>query len=439
MSIHSNPVVRHAPLSAARNAGRYRLPLILRCANWLLEPARSRLWPIDSADLRRRAVDHTGLSAFDDLAPLDEPLEILCGSLNQEVDLSALGRLLIRKQLIQFMCWRLWLSELTARRPELFAEPIAAPLFVAGMPRSGTTFLHRTIARDPAWYSMPNWEAANPFPVAGASRVSGPDPRVRAGARVQRLLRRAFPGVYELHDDGNDEPAEEGILLAVGHASTNFGFGHFPTYTQWYTRTDHTGGYRLFQQFLQMMQANRSAGGRWLLKCPSHLEMLRPLLTVFNDAKVVLTHRDPISSIVSLAALDYFSFGSLIRRPNPHWFGRLSAEFMERALRSMVQYRDSEDGIANHERFVDVAFAELVGDPIGAVRRISLAAGHEPDGAAVAAMRAYAERPGGHSSNNRFTLEDFGLDEMELRERFTFYYERFDVPLEHGKAAGARS
>ena len=437
MSISSNPAASHVSSAMTRNIREHRLPLALRSANWLLRPVRSRLWPIGAAELRRRAMEQVGLSNFGDLAPLEEPLEILCGSVNKEVELNALGRLLIRNQLIQFMCWRLRLTDLAARLPELFAEPVAAPLFVAGMPRSGTTFLHRTMARDPAWHTIPHWEVVNPIPPAGVSPVFAPDPRVVAGERILSALRWAFPGVYELHDDRNDEPAEEGALLAGGHASTNLGFGHFPTYTRWYTGADHAGGYRLFQQFLQMMQANRPPGGRWLLKCPSHLEMLRPLLTVFNDAKVVLTHRDPVSSVVSLAALDYFAFGSLIRRPDPHWFGRLAADFMERALRSMVHYRDGEDGIANGRRFIDVAFSELVGDPIGTVRRISLAADRQPDDAAIAAMRAYAERPKGHRSNNRFTLNRFGLDEMELRERFKFYYERFDVPIEHGQELSA--
>jgi hypothetical protein len=97
-----------------------------------------------------------------------------------------------------------------------------------------------------------------------------------------------------------------------------------------------------------------------------------------------------------------------------------------------VHYRDSDEGIENGDRFIDVAFTELVSNPIGTVHRISLAAGREPDDAALAAMRAYTGRPSGHRSEQRFTVEDFGLDKMALRERFKFYYERFEVPIERG-------
>jgi hypothetical protein len=330
------------------------------------------------------------------------------------------------------MISRLRVTDLTARQPDLFVEPVTAPLFVAGMPRSGTTFLHRTMARDRAWYSMPFWEAMEPIPAVGTLCGSGPDPRVRTGEGILRFTRWVMPEMAGVHEIENDEPEEELSILAAGHASITFGLGYFPAYARWYTTTDHTGGYRLLRQFIQAMQASRPAGGRWLLKCPSHLEMLCPLLTVFNDAKVVLTHRDPISSIVSLAALAYFTVGISFRRPDPHWFGQTSANFIERALHSMVHYRDSDEGIENGDRFIDVAFTELVSNPIGAVHRISLAAGREPDDAALAAMRAYTGRPSGHRSEQRFTVEDFGLDKMALRERFKFYYERFEVPIERG-------
>ncbi|MBB5135647.1 hypothetical protein HNP84_005391 [Thermocatellispora tengchongensis] len=136
-----------------------------------------------------------------------------------------------------------------------------------------------------------------------------------------------FPNFADTHEIINDEPEEELSILAAGHASAQYGQGQFPAYKKWYTAADHTGGYRLFRRYLQAMQAGRPGRARWLLKCPSHLEMLRPLLTVFDDATVVLTHRDPVSCIVSLAALSYFSTGMFMRRP---WLGIPSWEWCTR-------------------------------------------------------------------------------------------------------------
>ncbi|MFJ1749254.1 sulfotransferase family protein [Streptomyces sp. NPDC088116] len=410
--------------------GGYRLPWLIRSVNRLLDPAGNRLWPVEAAELADRARAKTGLTDFGDIAPFEEPLEILCRSANQEVDLSAFGRLMVRRLLTQPMVHRLRLTELAAKRPELFEKPVSAPLFVVGMPRSGTTFLHRTMARDHAWYHMPFWESLEPIPAGGTSRGSGPDPRVRTGERFVRAMSWTFPGFVDSHEIANDEPEEEMPLLDAAHVSLQFGFGYFPEYARWYTEADHSGGYRLLRQYLQAMQADRPDGGRWLLKTPTHLEMLRPLVTVFDDATVVQTHRDPISSLVSLAALSTFSTGMLLRNPDLHHIGGLCADYIERALRSMVDYRDSAEGIANKDRFVDVSFGELVGDPIGTVTRISSAVGHEPDDIAMEEMRAFTAKKDGHRSRQRFTMEDFGLDKNELRERFKFYYERFDVPMD---------
>ncbi|MET9558398.1 sulfotransferase [Streptomyces sp. NPDC006645] len=416
----------------AQPIGGYRLPWPIRTINRVLDPAGNRLWPVDPTKLANRARATTGLSDFGDLAPFEEPLEILCRSANQEAGLSVFGRLMVRQLLTRPMIHRLRLTDLAARRPEIFEKPVTAPVFVVGMPRSGTTFLHRTMARDHAWHHMPFWESLDPIPAGGTRPGSGPDPRVRAGERFVRAMNWLFPGFVDSHEIANDEPEEEMPLLDAGHVSLQFSSGYFPEYTRWYTNADHSGGYRLLRQYLQAMQADRPDGGRWLLKTPTHLEMLRPLTTVFGDATVVQTHRDPISSLVSLAALGTFSTGMMLRNPDLHQTGELCANYIERSLRSMVEYRDSAEGIANRGRFVDVAFGDLVGDPMGTVTRISSAVGHEPDATAKEEMRAFATKTDGHRSRQRFTMEDFGLDKNELRERFKFYYERFDVPMDHG-------
>ncbi|WP_432842504.1 sulfotransferase family protein [Dactylosporangium sp. CA-092794] len=407
----------------------FRPPLLMRSVERAVRPFAARR-PLDAARLKRRAQAKTGLTDFGDTAPLDEPLEILCESINTETDLSAIGRIAVGTQFVNTMSTRLRLVDLIARRPELFTRPVTAPLFVAGMPRSGTTFLQRLMSRDKAWYTLPFWELVNPIPAGPGPRGGEPDPRIKAGERLLRTARRLAPNVHDIHPTENEEPEEELQIMAAGHAAASLGSGHYPAYTRWYLSADHTGAYRQLRQFLQAMQGGRTPGGRWLLKCPSHLEMLRPLLAVFDDANVVLTHRDPIASITSLAALDIFAYGPMLRRPDPNWFGALAVDFIERALRSMVDYRDSAEGVAQADRFVDVAFADLTGDPMGTVARISAAAGREPDAAAVTAMREYAGRTDQHRSRQKFTLADFGLEKTALRERFKFYYDRFDVPAE---------
>jgi len=402
-------------------------PRSMRLLNRVLGPVARQRWAIEPEAVKRRARARTGLTDFGVGASFDEPLAILCRSFTEEAQLNATGRLNVHHQLVGNLCNLLRLADLGARCPQAFQQPVRAPLFVVGMPRSGTTFLQRIIARDPFWRSAPFWEVMNPLPLGDvAAPPRDPDPRLKAGRRALRMVYWTSPELIDMHEMANEEPDEEIPILAASHCSSLYEcMALLPEYVRWYTSADHTEGYRVFRRFLQAMQWSRPAGQRWLLKAPSHLEMLVPLHTVFDDATVVQTHRDPVVSVVSLSSM--VSYGTRINfdHPNPHRIGEFAADFVERLLRAAVRDREPGDG-----RFVDVAFRQLVEDPIGQVRRVCAAAGRELDDAAELAMRGYAGRAARRSGRHRYAAEDFALDAAALRERFAFYYERFDVPRE---------
>jgi hypothetical protein len=417
----------------AREFTRPRLPAALHAANRLLAPLAPRLWPIEPEALKRKARERTGLDDFGSDAPLDEPLDILCRSLRDEVELTPIGCLSVHTQLVNNLANRLRLEDVARRQPATFAVPVRAPVFIAGLPRSGTTHLQRLMACDPAWRTAPFWEVMNPLPPGDPTRpvpagvADEPDPRIKVGARALKFVYWSSPDLVFMHEMDNALADEEIPILAISHASSLYEcMAMVPAYVRWYTAADHTSGYRYFRRFLQAMQRVRPAAdggpGRWLLKAPSHLELLRPLHAVFPDATVVQTHRDPVVSVISLSSMIAYGVRASVHRPDPHLVGRFAADFVERLLRAAV--RDRADA---EERYVDVYFDRLTADPMRELQRVYDAAGTELPADAEKSMLEWLDGPARRKGAHRYDPADFALDTGALRERFAFYYERFDV------------
>ena len=375
----------------------------------------------------------TGLQDFG-AAPLLEPLTVLCRSLNEELEFHALGRTYLYEQLVGLLATRLRLEALWAKRPEILELPVERPIVVVGLPRSGTTILHRLLARDPDKRSSPFWEQVMPLPPGDPEAPQpDPDPRIALVGRSIDTLYTLAPDLRQMHEVLVDEPDEDLSLLLFAFASLQFEWSYrVPSYSRYYQATDQTEGYRYFRKVLQTLQWLRG-GARWVLKAPQHLEQLGPLLTVFPDATLVQTHRDPVSAIISLASLTTYGGRRYYDHPNPMAVGADIAAIVERLLRKGI-----EDRPAGDPRFVDIQFADLIADPIGCVRRIYAASGDKLTPAAQARMQAWsAENRQEKHGRHDYAAEDFGLDVADLRRRLAFYQAAYGVPCDRRFAAGA--
>ena len=381
---------------------------------------------LDPSTLITQAGRDTGLYDFGP-EPLHEPLRRLCDSLHHEVPLSAAGRESARRRLLALLATRLRLQDLWRRRPEILALPVEAPWFIVGLPRSGTTLLHRLLACDPGLRSAPLWEIMNPLPLADIETPQPhPDPRIAIAEQALAALHRVAPGLQAMHEMEAEAPDEELNLLALGFCSMGFEFSFgVPSYVRWYAQQDHRSGYRLFRKVLQTLQWLR--GGRhWVLKAPSHMEQLAPLLDVFPDATVIHTHRDAVTATVSLASLTCHGVQAYFDAPDPLRVGSGMAAAVERLLRAIV--RDRVDG---DPRFVDVQFGALMVDPFDGVRRIYAAAGRELGASAEEAMRRWlAEHRRGRHGTHAYAARDFGIDLAERHAALAFYHRRFGVSLD---------
>ena len=383
-------------------------------------------WPLHADALLALARRQTGLADFGD-APLEEPLRVLCDSLANEMLLSAAGRRSAHHRLLGILVTRLRLQDLWRRRPEILELEVPEPWFIVGLPRSGTTFLQRLLARDPGHRSAPFWEIMNPLPLGDIEATPPyPDPRIALAEQALEALHRVAPELVRMHEMQAEAPDEELGLLASGFCSMGFEFSFtVPSYVRYYAGQDHAAGYRQFRRVLQTLQWLR--GGRhWLLKAPSHMEQLRPLLAAFPDARVIQTHRDAVTATVSLASLTCHGVRNYFDDPDPRLVGRSLASAVERLLRAI-----DRDRAAGDARFFDVQFAALMADPLALVRRLYAANGRELASEAEQAMRDWlAANPRAKHGTHAYAAADFGIDIAERRQALDFYHQRFQVPLD---------
>lgn len=403
------------------------LPLALRVTNRLTRPLGRKLIRLEDHELVVRAMKRT---ALDDLGDdrISEPLGVLSRALDEEAHLHTFGRATARAQLVGLLSTRLRVADLIRRVPEITATPVVAPIIVIGMPRTGTTLLQRLIAQDPGLRSLPYWEAREPLPrKVDAARQDAPTAdRIKRAVGSVKLLDRVAPEMKSMHELDPLGADEESWLLGVDLATMLFeATWHVPSFAEWYDSADLTRGYQWLRTVLQVLQWYRP-GERWILRSPQHLEQLGPLLSVFPDATVVQTHRDPVRVVESFASM--ISYGRHIASDSvdpvtirKYWSWRIGV-----MLRRSMEQRPPGD-----LRFIDVQFTDLMADPCATVGRIYEAADRELSDETLGLMRRWlaANLPGGHGAHGS-RVSDQGLDDATVRRGFSDYTEHFGVAIE---------
>ncbi len=421
------PVMDEAGVHVIEDWRRPRLPFAMKALNAVGAPFARGLVSLEPGRLLDAAAKETGLNDFGDERFL-EPLGVLTSALEKEVPLHALGRFGARQLLLQLLRSRLRVEALIRVHPEIEREEIRAPIFIVGLPRTGTTHLHNLIAQDPALRSLPYWESMDPVPADLArGEVSPDDPRIRACQQACDFLHRVAPLFPLMHEMAPHEIHEEVQLLAIDLSTMLFEASYpVPTYRDWYRATDQTASYAYLKRLLKVLQWLRG-GERWILKSPQHLEQLGPLLAVFPDATIVQTHRDPVRVTASFATLGAYGLRMSVGAIDPHVVGRYWADRIELMLNASVSDRD---GVPK-DQVVDCRFHEFMDDQMGMLRRIYAAAGQPFSQTAEAKFESYlANRTRGRMGRIDYRLEDFGLEAGERREALGHYQARFEVPDE---------
>jgi hypothetical protein len=375
-------------------------------------------------DLLAEARERTGLADFGDPS-FGEGLGVLLDELPR-AELSELGRMVWRARLLTHLTQRLRVLDVLARHPEIERQALPAPVFIVGLPRTGTTALSHLLAQDPATRSLRVWESAQPVPPPETASEHS-DPRIEVAAKQLEAMRQLSPRLAAMHEDTPTGPTENHDLLGMSFRTFHFeGMAFVPGYVAWWLGCDMEPAYRLMRRTLQLLQW-RCPPTRWLLKSPPDSFFLDAVLAAFPDARFVMTHRDPaavLGSVCSLIATMYEMTG---KPPSAARIGAAELASWSEAMRRLLAVRAR----IGEARFADVHFHDLVADPLGTAAGAHARLGLPFPPAAESAMRAYAAlNPRGKHGEHLYRLEDFGLERAGVHAEFRFYTERCGVRLE---------
>jgi hypothetical protein len=397
---------------------------IIRRGGRLVGGTGRRFVRLDEDGLIAAAQRRTRLHDFGDSA-FREPLRRLLHSVETEARLNLVGRVAAREDITRILANRLNLQRDRQQYPGIAVEEIRRPLFITGMPRSGSTLLHGLLAQDRANRVPLNWETLHPSPPPEWA-THATDPRIARADREIRWFSLLAPQFRKIHPVGAGLPEECVVILSHAFLSFQFSSTYFvPSYQSWLEQQDLSPAYRYHRQFLQHLQW-RCGSERWVLKAPPHLPGLRALFTVYPDANVIMTHRDPLEVVASVASLHTVLRQTFSDAVNPLDIGPEVAEMLAGDIRRGLQVLD--DGCVPPGRLLDVTYPDLMRDPLAVVRRIYAQFDLPLTALTETRMRRFlAEHPRDREGHHEYSLEQFGLNADRERERFRIYRERFGL------------
>jgi hypothetical protein len=371
----------------------------------------------------------TGLEEFG--APdFEERLRVWLQSFDEDRGLNALGRAGAHGQAVRYAAGRLRVEDLISRHPEILEVRIDRPVIIAGLPRSGTTHLVNVLATHPELRSMPLWETMEPVPKPDelSFEPNETNPRYRRCVEMWQILTHVLTHWSAMHEMAPDHVHEEVELQCLDFASyMPEWLARVPRWQQYYFDRDQTPHYRYARKVIQAMTWLKGPN-RWVLKAPPNMENLPALFAAYPDARVIMTHRDPVAVIQS--AVTMVAYWDRIRRTSTdlpglaaYWIRRI-----ERLLRACVADRDAVPAA----QVQDVLFHEYMADQRATIERAlrlaELPRSDEAEGRMDDYLRA---NPRGKLGRVVYDLKgDFGVDIGALRRRFQFYYDRFPVQRE---------
>ncbi len=400
-------------------------PAWVRSLHAAVDPA----WiSLDPDELLAAAAKHTGLADFGGEDFL-VPYRIFLRAAEQEAKLHPLGRMLLRGDVLSWLENRLRLTGARKRDPAIARQEIEATIFITGLPRTGTSILHELFAQDPENRVPLHWEVRSPCPAPETASYAS-DPRIERAEEELQLWNQIVPEYGAMHELGARIPVEDIQITAHSFVSDELMGRHIvPSYAAWYAAADKAPAFAFHRRFLQHLQS-RHAGKRWVLKAPSWLGLLPVLFGEYPDARVVITHRDPLKVLPSVVSILYST--AFVRSDAvdadtfKDWF---SPETCRALLDGMAAFRDS--GRVAAKQFCDVRYADLMRDPVGTMARVYGHFGLSLSREAAERIRAYlAAKPKGKRGAHRYAFENLGREAGAERERFRGYQERFGVPSE---------
>ena len=374
-----------------------------------------------SADsLEARARDTTGLDDFGD-PYYREGLERLVASMNEEAALTEIGEIVQEMRLVSHLTARLEVEAVYAVHPEIVEQKVGGPVFVIGLPRTGTTALSQLVAADPQFRSLCLWESGSPVPPPETA-TEHTDPRIASTEAGLAMMNQTFPLMQTMYHSEATTATECQDLMGMSFRTVHFdGSARVPSYLEWVTNCDMHGTYEYHQRVLKLLQW-RCPPTLWHLKTPVHMFAMDALVDVYPNARFLWSHRDPAEVLASVCSLIHYTRSWSSDRDDAATLGHEMTDRWWEAVRRAMDFRSR----AGEHRFADITFASLQTDPIGAIAvglaRIGL--DFTEESRRQVERWAAAHEPGSHGAHT-YSLNDFGITAEQVRARFAPYIDSF--------------
>lgn len=365
----------------------------------------------------------TGLERFDSES-FREGLDVFLADVNR-CAYTEQGLQRVIASVVGALSTRLKVNAYLQQRPELLQRPIERPVFVFGVPRTGTTLLSNLLAADPARRSPLTWEIDDPVPPPTTATLYT-DPRAVARLEQEKAMLAARPEMGKYYRNSAIYPNECMFFIHADFKALMWeSRGVLPNYRDWLFQADTTSTYEYHKRFLQLLQAD--APGIWNLKQPSHGLWLETILKIYPDARFVWTHRDPLTATGSFCSLLSLSHQAFMGRVDTRWLGENCAwQAVEHAKRIM-DFRDR----FGEDRVIDVHYADLMRAPIATMRKLYEGLGDAYTAAAEASMSRWLnDNPQDKFGRHEYRLAQYGLTPEQLRGRFERYLSRYQIEAE---------
>src|SRR5262249_53645214 len=401
----------------------------------LLEKTRIPSTRMFAADLAETAKRRCGLDGFGEggfLGALSRRLH----SCHDEGKVNLIGKIALKTDILETLCARLQMERDRQLYPDITRQEIGEPLFVLGLPRSGTSVLHRLLGADPEHRSPLMWEVRSPSPPTRDDEKR----RIQRAAQSCNFFNWLVPTFRYAHTVGAEVPQECVSLMTPTFLSDQFDAMYYvPSYRSWFFRQDLRPAYQYHRRFLQHLQFRRAAR-RWVLKAPTHMFALPALLSVYPEALFVQTHRTPVDAMASVSRLVTILRSPFSDAVDPFIVSREAIDYWSETMDKFLNERDRLEG----NRICDIQYDEIRREPIRTVRRIYEFFGWSLSRKAEQNMRVLiASQAKRESANHRYDLSQFGANANDVLSAFAPYCERFglsqSIHVRHEPAARGSS
>ncbi len=377
----------------------------------------------DRTELAARACEDAGLDDFGE-AWILENLDALILSLNTEAELSPAGVAIACGMVTRALVNRLRFIDLLKQHPEIDDETVDVAAVVVGLPRTGSTMLHRILASAPGMTGVRWYEAQNYAPFPDEARGDA-EPRRQAARQILGYMLQAIPELMSIHPMDIDQPDEELIILGQLFSSTMVEGTYFvPAYSRWLTNQDRERPYRDLKRILKALQWQdpTRAGKRWVLKTPGHLMGLDAVSKVFPEAVVVMTHRDPVETVPSYCSMEASLYQMVSERIDN---AKVASFWVPRLKQLLDMFMASRERLGD-QRFLDVRYQDQLRHPARIASEVLAAAGVDVTPEVRAGMDEWIEANRREDrAPHRYALQDFGLDAARVKTQFADYRRRF--------------